>query len=151
MLQNERLHILLVSEDEVDAAAIQCSLQKNKISNDVTTVRSAMEACNALAGMGGCAPLRRPYVILLNVHLPQMNSLEFLRQLRNDPALLDSVVIVLTTSDADKDKIAAYDRQVARYLANSHLDQNSSGTVMALNTSGEVVECPLDRRSCSVG
>ena len=42
-----------------------------------------------------------------------MNGIEFLEKLRQDPEIADSLVIVLTTSDEDKDKVAAYEKNVA--------------------------------------
>ena len=55
-------------------------------------------------------------IILLDLNMPRMGGIEFLRELRADPALRSSSVIVLTTSDEDRDRVDAYNLNVAGYL-----------------------------------
>ncbi|WP_141289365.1 response regulator, partial [Ideonella azotifigens] len=54
--------------------------------------------------------------VLLDLNMPRMDGFEFLQQLRADPALCDEVVFVLTTSDADADRVRAYHENVAGYM-----------------------------------
>ena len=55
-------------------------------------------------------------LILLDLNMPRMGGIEFLRELRADPALRSATVIVLTTSDEERDKVDAYDLKVAGYI-----------------------------------
>ena len=55
-------------------------------------------------------------LILLDLNMPKMNGLEFLRALRADPALRSLSVVVLTTSDDERDRIEAYNLNVAGYI-----------------------------------
>ncbi|NET52047.1 MAG: response regulator, partial [Merismopedia sp. SIO2A8] len=55
-------------------------------------------------------------VILLDLNMPKMGGIEFLQKLRADPELRGTPVIVLTTSNEDKDKVEAYSLNVAGYI-----------------------------------
>ena len=55
-------------------------------------------------------------LVLLDLNMPRMNGIEFLRELRADPALQRTAVVVLTTSDAGRDQLDAYGLHVAGYL-----------------------------------
>lgn len=108
--------ILLVDDDELDVRCVQKAFKEQKISNPLLRASNGRKALEILRGGGGQPPLPRPYLILLDLKLPKMNGIEFLTELRQDAALEDSIVFVLTTSDDDRDKIAAYKQHVAGYL-----------------------------------
>lgn len=55
-------------------------------------------------------------LVLLDLNMPRMNGIEFLRALPADPELSPTPVVVLTTSDAGRDKVEAYNLHVAGYL-----------------------------------
>jgi len=71
-----------------------------------------------LRGKDGQAPVmpKNRRLILLDLNMPKMNGLEFLHELRADPELQVTPVIVLTTSDEDRDRIEAYHLNVAGYI-----------------------------------
>ena len=58
----------------------------------------------------------RPQIVLLDLNMPVMDGVTFLREIRKDPDLRKLIVFVLTTSNDDQDKVAAYDQHVAGYL-----------------------------------
>ena len=78
------------------------------------------------------APVLPPFVILLDLNLPRMDGIEFLRNIRDDAALQDSVVFVLTTSNSDRDRVAAVSQRVAGYLLKSETDEEFSQLVREL-------------------
>ena len=108
--------LLLVEDDDVDAEAIQRAFRQQRIANPFVLARDGVEA---LAMMRDPAALKYPYVVLLDINLPRMNGLELLEAVRDDPALARTIVFVLTTSDRDEDKVAAYDHHVAGYILKS--------------------------------
>jgi DNA-binding NarL/FixJ family response regulator len=55
-------------------------------------------------------------LVLLDLNMPRMNGIEFLKELRADPALRAISVVVLTTSDEERDRVEAYSLNVAGYL-----------------------------------
>ena len=115
-MQGQTVHVLLVEDDEIDAEQMVRSFRKLKIGNPITIVENGYEALNVLRGEGGYARLPRPYIILLDINMPRMNGLEFLRAIRQDEELQRSIVFVLTTSKNEEDIVAAYSAQVAGYF-----------------------------------
>ncbi len=113
--------ILLVEDDRVDIMTVQRALKKNKIENPLSVARTGLEALCILRGEQGCekmSPL--PALILLDLNLPKMSGIEFLRELRNDPELSDLRIIVLTSSNEPKDRTAAFEYDVDDYIVKPH-------------------------------
>jgi CheY-like chemotaxis protein len=71
-----------------------------------------------------------------------MNGIEFLRELRADPELSPTPVVVLTTSDAERDKVEAYNLHVAGYLLKPVTFSNFCETMASLNKYWALVEMP---------
>jgi CheY-like chemotaxis protein len=116
---NERdatLTILLVEDDDVAAEAVVRSLGKAQLSFPVVWAEDGEQALCALRGQDPKRPVPRPRVTLLDLNMPRMNGFEFLQHLRSDPDLCDDVVFVLTTSDADADRVRAYHEHIAGYM-----------------------------------
>ena len=134
--------VLLVEDDEIDAEAIDRAFKRAKIANPIVNVTDGIEALNTLRGTEGKEALRRPYVILLDLNMPRMNGIEFLQELREDESLHDSVVFVLTTSDDDRDKVAAYKKQVAGYMIKSKAGEDFMQLIGMLDHYWRVVELP---------
>jgi CheY-like chemotaxis protein len=136
------IHILLVEDDEVDAEAIVRAFRKQKIANPVTIVSDGIEALEVLRGTGENERLPRPYLILLDINMPRMNGIEFLQVLRQDQELERSIVFMLTTSNRDEDKLAAYDEQIAGYLVKARAGEEFADVINMLNSYWRVVEFP---------
>ena len=94
------VNILLVEDDEVDVMAVKRALKTLKIANPFFRAADGIEALEMLRGTGGKKQLPSPYIVLLDLNMPRMDGLEFLDELRQDPALHRSVVFVMTTSAA---------------------------------------------------
>jgi CheY-like chemotaxis protein len=116
MNHDKLLHILLVDDDEVDVMNVQRAFKKNNIINPLYVARNGLEALEMLRGEGGMSIPEERRLILLDLNMPKMNGLEFLRELRADPVLRCLTVVVLTTSDDDRDKVEAYELNVAGYI-----------------------------------
>lgn len=115
-MRDRALNILLVEDDAVDVMNVQRAFKKNNITNPLHTAGNGLEALALLRGEG-CEALRPlPKLILLDINMPKMNGIEFLRELRNDPKLKSISVIVLTTSNEERDVVSAYDLNVAGYI-----------------------------------
>jgi len=142
LLSRRSIHILLVEDDDVDAEAIVRAFRKQKIANPVTIVADGLEALDALRGRGKWERLPRPYLILLDINMPRMNGIEFLQELRQDAALERSIVFMLTTSNRDEDKLAAYDEQIAGYLVKARAGEEFTDLINMLNSYWRVVEFP---------
>ena len=142
LLLERSIQILLVEDDDVDAEAIVRAFRKQKIANPVTIVSDGLEALDVLRGDGNRERLPRPYLILLDINMPRMNGIEFLQELRKDAELERSIVFMLTTSNRDEDKLAAYDEQIAGYLVKARAGEEFADLISMLNSYWRVVEFP---------
>ena len=142
MTNNSEVHILLVDDDQIDVRAVTRALKRSKIANPITVARDGLEALALLRGSDGRVRLPRPYLILLDLKMPRMDGLEFLRTIRDDKELRSSIVFVLTTSDDDKDKASAYDECVAGYLLKSEVGEGFMRLVQLLDPFVLVVKFP---------
>lgn len=118
-MNEQALEILLVEDDEVDIMNVKRAFKKNNISNNIHIARNGLEALAMLRGKPseGIEKLNpMPKVVLLDLNMPKMGGLEFLQEIRNDADLKKLSVFVMTTSDEESDKIAAYNLNVAGYI-----------------------------------
>jgi CheY-like chemotaxis protein len=150
-MQFEATHILLVEDDEVDAEAIVRSFRKEKIANPIWIACDGLEALQFLRGEAGRTRIPNPYLILLDINMPRMNGLEFLYALRRDPELKSSIVFVLTTSNRDEDKLAAYDEQIAGYVLKQRAGENFINLVNMLDSFWRIVEFPPTKKNSPDG
>ena len=137
--QDRLLNILLVDDDDVDVMNVKRAFAKSNIINPVFTASNGIEALQKLRD--GTIPGTRR-LILLDLNMPKMNGIEFLRELRKDPELRSSSVVVLTTSNEDKDKVDAYNLNVAGYLLKPVTFVNFAEVMIALNKYWSLVEMP---------
>lgn len=141
-MKGQIVHILLVEDDEIDAEAIVRGFQKQHVDHPITVVPNGIEALNALRGEGSYERIPAPYLILLDLNMPRMNGIEFLQTMRQDPQLCRSIVFVLTTSDRNEDKMAAYDAHVAGYFVKSQLGKDHLPVTKLLELYWQLVEFP---------
>ena len=133
------LNILLIEDDQVDIMNVKRAFEKNRIANPLFVAADGIEGLQKLRS-GGIPRERR--LILLDLNMPRMSGLEFLRELRADPALQHTAVVVLTTSNDEKDKIDAYNLNVAGYLLKPVTFVNFVEVMAALNKYWTLVELP---------
>jgi len=131
--------ILLVEDDDVDSKGIERALKKLKIANPIVRARDGLEALELLRAPKS---IRRPYLILLDINMPRMNGIDFLKEIRRDQALSSSVVFVLTTSKADEDIISAYQQHIAGYIIKQQMQDGFLQVVEMLDHYWRVVELP---------
>lgn len=112
--------ILLVEDDRVDVMTVQRALSKHRIVNPLYVARTAVEALEMLRGDGVDQIDPPPALILLDLNLPRMSGIDFLRELRSDSALCELVVIVLTSSNEPNDRAAAFRYEVEDYIVKPH-------------------------------
>jgi CheY-like chemotaxis protein len=115
-MQAQLLHILLVDDDAVDVMNVQRAFKRNNIANPIYVAQNGLEALAILRGENEQHMPDDRRLVLLDLNMPRMNGLEFLRELRADPTLRLTPVVVLTTSDDDRDKMNAYQFHVAGYI-----------------------------------
>ena len=142
-MESRPLNMLLVEDDELDVMNVQRAFKKNNITNPLFVATNGIEALAMLRGEDGFTaipPTRR--IILLDLNMPRMGGIEFLRELRADPNLAATTVIVLTTSDEDRDKVEAYKMNVAGYILKPVTLAAFVETMATLNKYWTVSELP---------
>ena len=112
-MSDRALNIVLVDDDDVDVMNVQRAFEKGKLPHPTWVAQDGIAAL-ALLRSGEVPATRR--LVLLDLNMPRMNGIEFLKELRADPALRMTPVVVLSTSNDERDKAAAYELNVAGYL-----------------------------------
>jgi CheY-like chemotaxis protein len=137
-MDRRELHILLVDDDVVDVMNVQRAFQKVRFTNPVHVANNGIEALKMLRE-GAVGPRR---LVLLDLNMPRMNGIEFLRELRADPQLGLTSVVVLTTSNEERDKVEAYKLNVAGYIVKPVTFSSFVDVMAALNKYWTLVEMP---------
>ena len=137
-MRSERVNLLIVDDDEVAVMAVRRALDQHGIKNPVIVANDGLHALEILRS--GAVP--RPRVILLDINMPRMTGLEFLAAIRDDSNFRDSVVFIMTTSDAPQDVCDAYARQIAGYILKEDAYRSIGRAVEMLGAYLEVVLLP---------
>lgn len=104
--------LLLVEDDLVDVMTVKRALRDLKVTNPLHVAHHGEEALAHLRRPGAILP----GLILLDLNMPRMNGVEFLRVIKADPVLRRIPVVVLTTSREEQDRLNSFDLSVAGYM-----------------------------------
>ena len=115
-MPSKLVHFLLAEDDLDHAELILRNMKRRRIGNTIDHVTDGVEAIRYLRGEGPYADKPRPDVLLLDLKMPRLGGHEVLEQVKADPELAHIPVVILTTSDAEADRLRAY-----RHHANSYL------------------------------
>jgi two-component system, chemotaxis family, response regulator Rcp1 len=113
---NKEVKILFVEDNEGDIVLTLEALKEARVSNHITVLRDGEEAIAYLKKNGKYADAETPDLILLDINLPKMDGKEVLSKIKNDPDLLVIPVVILTTSDSEKDIIESYHNHANCYI-----------------------------------
>jgi DNA-binding response OmpR family regulator len=111
MIDSAKL-ILLVEDDPDHELLTIRALKKSNIANDIRVARDGEEALGLLFGVDAI----RPQVVLLDLKLPKIDGLEVLRRIRENDASRLLPVVVLTSSDEERDVVRSYQLGVNSYI-----------------------------------
>lgn len=106
MTQASPFHILLAEDLPADAGLVRAALHEGRFYCSLDVVEDGEQALAYLRG--GVPGARRPDLVLLDLNLPCLNGREVLRAMKDDPELRMIPVVVLTTSDVERDIEASY-------------------------------------------
>ncbi len=115
----DRKTILLVEDNPDDVILTKRALKKANILNEIVVCSDGVDALEYLRGEGkyaGRGKFTYPEVILLDLKMPRMSGIEFLRDLRNDPRLKLIPVVILTSSKEEQDVIESYNTGANSYI-----------------------------------
>ncbi len=135
------VNILLVEDDEVDVMNVKRAFKKSNVTNPLFVAGNGIEALEILRADGN-NKIPNPKIILLDLNMPKMGGIEFLRELRADDKLRNITVFVMTTSNEDNDKIDAYNLNVAGYILKPLSMDRFIGAVSTLKNYWKLCEYP---------
>jgi chemotaxis family two-component system response regulator Rcp1 len=145
----DAITVLMVEDDPDDVYLTKEALRANRLRVNLHVVADGVEAMQYLraappANAGG-ARRRRPDLILLDLNLPRMDGREVLLKIKEDPALTDIPVVILTTSQAEEDIAASYRQHANCYVSKPvDIDQFRSVVASIENFWFTVVQLPPD-------
>ena len=143
---NERPFVVLLAEDnEHDIVTIKRAWKKNHIANPLHVVKDGQECLDYIYRRGGYAEAGaapRPGILLLDIKMPKMDGLAVLEHIRNDKAISQLPIIILTTSKAEQDRLASYERGATAFITKPVGFENFSKAITAINRFWELVELP---------
>ncbi len=138
-MTDKQLNILVIDDDDVDVMNVRRAFKKGNITNPVFVANDGILGLEMLRGDEFPKANR---LVLLDLNMPRMTGIEFLRELRADPELKGTSVVVLTTSNELRDKVAAYDLNVAGYLTKPVTFGSFVDLMVTLNKYWTLVELP---------
>ncbi|OHB54077.1 MAG: two-component system response regulator [Planctomycetes bacterium RBG_13_44_8b] len=112
MQQQVLKSILLVEDDIVDAMAVKRAFDHLHVTNELVHVINGEEALDYLKNIDNV----KPQIILLDLNMPRMNGIEFMKIIKADDNLKNIPVVILTTSNAEQDRVQAFNLGIAGYI-----------------------------------
>lgn len=110
------IEILLVEDNEGDVGLIEEVLEEIKIRNNLHIAENGEEALLYLLRKGKFSSYPRPDIVLLDLNMPKKDGREVLKEIKAHSSLKNIPVVVLTTSEAEKDILRAYELHVNAYV-----------------------------------
>lgn len=104
--------ILLVEDDSIDAMTVKRAFKDLKVTNPLAHSLNGEEALDYLRDESN----EKPCVILLDLNMPKMNGIDFLKVVKNDDVLKKTPVVVLTTSTEESDVVESFELSVGGYI-----------------------------------
>lgn len=109
MAKAKDAEILLVDDNPADVRLVREALYESRLRNELHVVGDGEEALAFLRREAGFADAPRPDLVLLDLNLPKKNGREVLAEMKSDKMLKDIPVVILTTSNSDRDVLESYD------------------------------------------
>jgi CheY-like chemotaxis protein len=110
------IEILLVEDNPADVRLTVEALRDGKVRNHMVVAADGVEALAMLRNEGPYRKVRRPDLILLDLNLPKKNGREVLAEIKSDPKLKRTPVVILTTSKAEEDILRTYELHANCYV-----------------------------------
>jgi len=133
--------VLLLEDDRVDVLSVSRAFKELKIANPLQVVGNGEEGLRYLRDEDN----PRPCLILLDLNMPRMNGLEFLKLIKNDEELKKIPVVVLTNSKGDEDMLQSYRYGVAGYIVKPANYLQFIEVVRVIDLYWTISEIPCDR------
>ncbi len=137
--------VLLAEDSKHDILATRRAWKQHNIANPLYVVRNGEECLDYLHRRGKFSEPDsdpRPGILLLDIKMPKVDGLDVLKHIRQDPELRNLPVIILTTSQAEEDRIRSYAMGANAYIVKPVGFENFSEAVKTINLFWQLVELP---------
>jgi CheY-like chemotaxis protein len=116
-LSPQPIEVLLVEDDPGDVLMTREAFADYRIANRLNVVTNGEDAIAYMRKQGEFADVPTPDLVLLDLNLPRRDGREVLREIKADPVLRRVPVVVLTTSEAEEDVLASYERHANAFVS----------------------------------
>jgi CheY-like chemotaxis protein len=130
--------VLLVEDDSVDAMTVKRAFNDLKVINPLVHALNGEKALEYLKNEEN----KKPCIILLDLNMPRMNGIEFMQAIKADDTLKKIPIIVLTTSQEERDKLESFKLSVAGYMLKNINYKKFVETIKAISTYWTLSELP---------
>lgn len=139
----QAVSFLIVDDDVVSVMSMQRMFKKLRLLNPVQIASDGQEALDILRKANAPGGIQSPFIVVLDLNMPRMTGHEFLKEIREDPNLLDTTVFVMSTSDSPRDIKEAYRAHVAGYILKDGRPDTFREALEMLGTYSEIVRLPV--------
>ena len=129
-MEDRSLNLVLVDDDDVDVITVRRAFAAAQLKTQLFVARDGLEALALLRGTS--IPVARR-IMVLDLEMPKLSGLETLREIRADPSLRTLPVIVMTTSDDQRDRVDAFELNVAGYMVKPATYQAFAEAMIVIN------------------
>ena len=130
--------ILLVEDDSIDAMTVERALKELEVTDKLVRTANGEEALQYLRTESD----KKPYVILLDLNMPKMDGIEFLKIAKEDEELKKIPVVVLTTSKDKQDVVESFRHSAAGYMVKPVDYKKFVETIRTINLYWTLSELP---------
>lgn len=140
----EQLRLLLIEDNEIDQEILTRAFRKAEVPCEILLARDGGRAIDLMLGHDEEQSLERPYLVILDLDMPDVDGLEFLSEIRTDPQLRGTVIFVLTGALREGALNRCYDQCVAGVLYKSALSDDPAAFVHLLTQYWQLVQLPRE-------
>lgn len=141
--------VLMAEDDEHDVMATKRAWKANRMANQLHIVNDGEECLDYLYRRGAYsdpASSPPPGILLLDLNMPKMDGLETLKAIRESDEFKQLPVIMLTTSQAEEDRVKSYALGANAYIVKPVGFDNFSEAIRTINLFWKLVELPGGKR-----
>ena len=139
---NKEIKIFLVEDNEGDIVLTKQAFKKAKMANQINVAKDGIEALSYLRKEGLFQNAETPDLILLDINLPRKNGLKVLAEIKNDDGLRSIPVMIMTTSDSEKDITDSYYNHANCYIVKPVDFKNFMNVVQTIRDFFSLVKLP---------
>jgi len=141
---SDKIHTILhIEDDDIDSMVMGRAFKTLEIPHQIIRAKDGIDALNMLRGIEGKEKLSpMPNIVIIDLNMPRMNGIEFLKEIRSDENLKHLCVYVITTSNDEQDKAQAFKYCVAGYILKPVNLESFKEVLSALNNFWKVCQFP---------